>query len=171
MKSEALKYGTIAGITTIGWFLLFYLTDKVRMLSPVVYYASFGIFLWAMYRAVGQQIRKAEAVPDFRELLRTGFVVYLLANLFYYGFYYVVNHWDPGLAEMQKDMMREWLPRITPKDKLQAALKALEESDFSVAPRDAFFSYMRSAIGGFLLAAAVAWLALRTVVPERDVRP
>ncbi len=160
MKNGALKYGMIAGTGTLCWFLFFYVSDKELMLSPWVYYASFGLYFWAMYAAMRRSLQRGESA--FREVLRTGFVVYLLANLFYYLFYAFINHWDPVLAELQKEMMREWLPSITPKDKLQAALKALEESDFKVRPKDAFFSYMRSAIGGFVLAAGLAWLTLRT---------
>ena len=160
MKKDMLKYGMIAGAGTLCWFLLFYALGRELMLSPWVYYASFVFYLWAMYSAMRSSLRGG--VQAFKEVLRAGFAVYLLANLVYYLFYYFINHWDPALAETQKEMMREWLPRITPKDKLRQALKALEESDFVVHPRDAFFSYMRSAIGGFVLAVGLAWLVIRT---------
>ncbi len=161
MRNKDLSYGLIAGTGVIAWFLLFYGFDKPLMLSPYVYYASFALYLWAMYRAM-RWTYEQEGEPEFKAVLRSGFVVYLTANLLYYLFYYFIHQLDPQLTAFQKEMMREWLPRITPRDKLQKALEALESSDFSVKPGDALFSYVRSAIGGFLLAAGLAWIVLRT---------
>jgi len=120
-----------------------------------------------MYGAMKWTFRQEEEV-DFKKVLRSGFVVYLIANLLYYLFYYFIHRQDPQLAELQKELMREWLPRITPRDKLQKAMETLEAADFSVTPGAAFFSYMRSAIGGFLLAAGLAWIVLRTT--QKDAR-
>ena len=162
MRNKNVQYGLMAGAGVIAWFLLFYWIDKPLMLSPYVYYASFVLYLWAMYKAMVVICRQEEE-PDFKAVLRSGFVVYLVANLLYYLFYYFIHQQDAHLAELQKEAMREWLPRITPRDKLQKALEALESSDFSVKPADALFSYARSAIGGFVLAAGLAWVVLRTV--------
>ncbi|MCB0644538.1 MAG: DUF4199 domain-containing protein [Phaeodactylibacter sp.] len=156
--NPGLKYGIIAGIVTILYFTAFYWVNPSLMLHWAVFYTSLLFYLGGMLLAVREQRREQAGALTFQEGLRTAFTTYLVANLLYYGFYYGLHQYDPGLADIQKQAMAEFLPKITMKDQLPQALRDLEKRDFGVDLGTAAFGYARAAIGGFILALGVGYL-------------
>lgn len=69
---------------------------------------------------------------------------------------------DPSLQEIQRVYLKEWYPRIFPKDQLALRLRELEKADLSMSVSKAVFSYARAAIGGFIVSALLA------VIHRRD---
>ncbi|MFK8103862.1 MAG: DUF4199 domain-containing protein, partial [Saprospiraceae bacterium] len=95
--SIAQKYGVLAGILTILYMLIFYFWGK-RMLNPEVFASSLLIYAGAMLMG-GLKLRSQNGgVLSFQEGLRNSFVIFLVANVLYYIFYYFIFKYDPELA-------------------------------------------------------------------------
>lgn len=154
-----MKYGIFAGLAVVLYFLLFYWIDKGLMLHWTVFYGSTLIYVLAMFWAARSLREQQGGQLHFREGLRAAFLTFLVANVFYYLFYYIIYQLDPTLVELQREALREFLPNITTKDRLQQALRDLDERDLNVYPAATLFGYARSAIGGFILAVLIALLA------------
>ncbi|MEM9823526.1 MAG: DUF4199 domain-containing protein [Bacteroidota bacterium] len=154
-SNRAHIYGIFAGIATITYSVIFYLIDPKIMLSGWVYYSSFLFYLIGMFLAVFKA-REAEGGLDFRTALSISFKVFLLANIFYYVFSYVMfNYIDPGLIELQKSMMEAFLEGRGD-EQSQAMLEEMKKGDLSYSFSTVFFSFAFSTISGFLLSLLVA---------------
>ncbi|MBR9920213.1 MAG: DUF4199 family protein [Bacteroidetes bacterium] len=161
IKNNGVRFGLLAGLLTLAYFGLFYFVDKAWMLSPVVYYGSLFIYLWAMYQAIREESKAQQAMLSWKDALRTGFVVFLIANAFFIPFFVLLHATDPVLEDIQRASLREWYPRIIPKDQLAEQLRQLETADLKMDPKEAVFAYARAAIGGFIMAAFLAILHRR----------
>jgi Ca2+/Na+ antiporter len=157
MNKSGLKYGLIAGVATIVYLLVFYFISKKAMVGPWVFYSTLVIYLAAMILAARERKSILKEQFSVREGLQAAFLTYVIANAFFYVFYYVIQQSDPSLAELQKEAMREYLPHVTPKNKLGRALKDLEDTDLTITPGGAVFGFARGTILGFLLALGVAF--------------
>ena len=144
----------MAGITLIGYFLLFYYTDKNTMLGQSVQLSSYlvyALFMFLAAKSVGQE--------DFKTVLRTAFGVFVVTNLFYYIFDFVLfNTMDKSLADMQKTMMIDY---YTANIKTVQETKEMRDNilngNFHTISSLAF-GFAKGAIGGFLLAVIISFL-------------
>lgn len=164
IKNVGVRYGVAAGVFTLIYFGAFYFVSKAWMLSPIVYYGSLIIYLWAMYQAFKEDSFQEKATISFRRALRTGFLVFLIANAIFMGFYLFLHEMDPEIVEIQRANLAEWYPRIIPKDQLAQRLRELEKADLKMTPSKAIFAYARASIGGFILAALLALVYRRDAI-------
>ena len=154
MKQNILKYGIVAGITVVGYFLLFYFYDKKTMLGQGVQLSSYLIYAFFMYLAA----RKVET-ESFKTVLRSAFIVFLITSLFYFDLDYILfNFVDKSLAVMQKEIMIDYF---------SAGAKTIEDANGmreSILNEDlhSFSSLIRTfaqrAIGGFILSVIITFL-------------
>lgn len=107
MKQTPIIYGIIAGVGTVIFLGAFYLMDKSHFLNPLVYWSTLLIPVITMVKATrkvkelgGGEIAKVAAI-------RTGFITWIIAMLFFHGFIYLMFQNDPSLTEILKEMMRE----------------------------------------------------------------
>jgi hypothetical protein len=156
MRNRGVLFGSVAGALTVAFYLVLYFFDKDQLLAPWATYAPFAFYIGAMYLASRQSAMEAEGTFPWKDALRMAFLVYLVANAWFYIFYYLVHQFDPSLAEMQKELMRESLPQFTEPAKLPEAYQQLEEQDFQVSLGQTILGWARGAILGFGLAAMVA---------------
>lgn len=142
---QAIINGTIAGILTVGYFLLFYFIDRPLILTAWVWWGSLVIYLLFMFRVVQQLDTTA-----FRQSLQAAFLVFVLANAIFYLFYYLLfSVFDPGLVDLQREMLTDnplWRDSNT-------------VVDLTVTVSRTLFSFSYSLIGGFLLALIVSAVA------------
>lgn len=89
-NSKAVRYGLIAGIGTVAYFLLFYFINPRLMFNPWVYWASLGIYLALMWKALLDEKQAANGPLAFKDSLRTAFYIFVIANFCYYLFYYLL---------------------------------------------------------------------------------
>lgn len=86
---------------------------------------------------------------DFRSSLKTMFFVYVVANIVYYIFFYVLlNFIDPGLIDIQRELMI-------------AREVDLEGISLEMTLTKGLFDFCWSCIGGFFLSAIMAFIANR----------
>ena len=157
MKQNILKYGIIAGVALIGYFLLFYNLSKEMMLGQVGQLSSYLIYIAFMFIAT-----KQAGDLDFKGLLRTAFAVFLIMNAFYYVFDYVLfNFKDKSLINTQKDLMLEyWQKGTKTVEEQNLVTQAIQNGDFHT-PQALLFAFAKGSIGGFGLSILVAYLIKR----------
>jgi hypothetical protein len=158
MKQNILKYGTMAGITLTGYFLLFYFYDKNAMLGSTVQLSSYLIYALFMFLAA-----KSVANLDFKTVLRTAFGVFIVTNLFYYAFDYVLfNMVDKSLADIQKTMMLDYYTaNIKTVQETKEMTDNITNGNFHNL-KSISFGFAKGAIGGFGLAIIISYLVKKS---------
>ena len=154
----SIRYGILAGICVIIYMLVFYFYDVKVMLGPSVFWSTTLLFIVGMFFAAREERKKREFMT-FREVLPVAFVTYLVANLFFYDFVYILfNFVDPSLPGLQQQVSIE----IAQTSGLIESLD-LEETIAEIAKNpaeftlgQAFSAYISSAIFGFILSLIIA---------------
>ncbi|MCB0585164.1 MAG: DUF4199 domain-containing protein [Phaeodactylibacter sp.] len=161
----AVKYGLIAGVGTVAYFLLFYFIKKELLFNPFVYWASLGICLALMWSAIQEEKRFAGAPPGIRASLRTAFLVFVIANFIYYAFYFFLyGYADPGLVDLQREVMKESLEQsrnLLSEEQREQMLESLKGDKLNPTAGKVFFTFARSLIGGFVFSLGMAALSSR----------
>ncbi|HMQ47500.1 MAG TPA: DUF4199 domain-containing protein [Saprospiraceae bacterium] len=160
-KRIAVRYGLLAGISTVGLFLLLYFVEPAWMFNPWIYWGSLIIYLVFMWQAVQADRKNKAGNYTFQNALQTAFLVFVVANLIYYLFYWLLYAWiDPGLVDLQRDMMRAAMEKnrdLMDDKQRQELLKSLgDAAAFKVTFSTTILAYARSLIGGFILALAMS---------------
>ena len=110
-----LRTGVIVGILTVVLMLGFYFVDKRQFVISTFYTY---IFYWVgMIWATGKA--KATIAPEersYHNLLQTPFIVFLVANVFYYAMMFIMFNWvDNSLMEVTKGFFNElvdWVSKM-----------------------------------------------------------
>ena len=101
--------------------------------------------------------RKAREFITFREALPVAFVTYLVANLFFYDFLYIMfNFVNSDLPELQRQVSIEAIQESGFIDLVAEEIEEMEKLPASFSIGQAIFDYLRSAIFGFLLSLMIA---------------
>lgn len=161
MQKNSLLYGSVAGLLTIAVYLAAYASDKNLIFKPWIGYGTYLFYIVAMYYVAVKTRDLTEDAFPWKEALRTAFLTFLVANTVYYLFYYFLHQSDPELAAIQKELVREMLPKISSPEQLKESMKALESDDFRLRPGQALLGWAQGAIFGFALAAAIAVITKR----------
>lgn len=162
---QAIRYGIIAGLTIVVYFLLFYFIQARLLFNPFVYWASLGIYIAIVWKALLDEKQRVGEAYDFRTALRTAFFIFVIANLIYYLFYYLLfGLIDQSLIELQKEVMEEALEarkNMLSEEQLEALEQSMRDDSLRVTPGSVFFTYIRALIGNFLLALGLAYFVNR----------
>jgi len=156
----AVKYGLIAGIGTVAYFLLFYFLHTEWLFNPFVYWVSLGFYMALMWRALQEEEQNSGQLLEFREALQSAFLVFVLANFIYYVFYYLLYGLiDPSLIDLQREVMKASLEQAggaLDEEQKEELLESIKGDQLIPTPGTVFFTFVRSLIGGFILAAGMA---------------
>ena len=157
MKQNIIKNGIIAGVATIGYVLLFYYTGKERLFTATFTFSSILIYVYFMYSAANNVAKE-----EFKTVLRAAFAVFILANLIYYTFDFMLfNVIDKSLAEVQKDVMIQYYAERAKEVEEQNLIRqGIQDGQFH-SIKGTFFSFAKGAIGGFGLAVLITFLIKR----------
>ena len=159
-RNLSIKYGIIAGIGVMAFFLLFYLVDKALFFNPSVLWGSTLVYILFMYLACQKTFEKEEK-PVYLTYLQTAFVVYIIANVFYYIFYYLLyNYIDPSLASVQEELMRASLDQNSELLSPEVSSKLrqeLDEKGLTFTFNQAFSGLSAGLILGFVIAFIMAY--------------
>jgi len=152
----SIRYGILAGISVILYMLVFYFYDVKVMLGPTVFWSTTLLFIVGMFFAAREE-RKAREYMTFREVLAVAFVTYLVANLFFYDFLYILfNFVDTSLPELQRQVSMEAIEESGFSEYVEEAMEEIEEMPAEFTLGQAIFAYLRSAIFGFFLSLGIA---------------
>ena len=174
MKNPALKYGLFGAAVVIFYFTLLYVSKKEHFLSPLLQWGSMVIYLFFMYRAAQEDCAQNGTARDFREILRTPFIVFLLINLGYWLFFYGLHLADPGLIQTEmgielaslKAQLSAGLGDPEQANRFRERIQELEKTiqNPGTQPLGPIITRMFiGALGGFALSAGIAsYLRART---------
>jgi len=164
LNNIAVKQGILAGVGTVAYLLLFYFISPRLMLNVGVLWSTLIIYFVFMYRATSKVREEADFFP-FQLAVRPPFTVFVLATLIYYTFYYLMfNVFDPGLLEIQYDLMVENAQRLTDlvgENQLKEQVEEFSLEDLKVTFKNVALGASRSLIGGFILSLIYAGLLRR----------
>jgi hypothetical protein len=159
-RNLSIKYGIIAGVGVMAFFLLFYLIDKALFFDRGVYWSSLFVYLGFMYLTCQKVFEKAEK-PTYFTYLQTAFVVYIIANAMYYLLYFFLyNYIDPSLSSIQEEVVRASLDQNSEllNTEISSQLRSnLDKEGLTFTPNQAFFGFATGLIGGFVLAFIMAY--------------
>ena len=163
MQNPGVKYGLMGGIAVVIYFTILYFSGKPLFLNTGLYWGSLLIYIAFMWRAATEDCNTQGIVRDFREILRTPFVVFLLTNFFFWLFWYSLHLADPELLRLEADIKMAYLKEqlaTGPGDPQQAnqlrdQMQILEKEGLALTLGAVFLQMGSGAMGGFLLAAAI----------------
>ncbi len=140
----AIRFGLAAGLITCAIYAVAYLISIESFLSPYLHWGSLSIYIIAMYM-LAEIVIKSKS--EFKDIVRPLFICFLIANLAFYVFYYIMLHFvDPDIYEMQVRMLTKGLDELD-----------IEDMDTSFTLSGYFLAYFRAAIGGFAIASIIAY--------------
>jgi len=167
MKNPSIRYGLLGAAAVVFYFMLLYVAKKEQFLNPALQWASLVIYLLFMWRAAREDCAAHGADRDFREIVRSPFVVFLLINLGYWLFYYGLHLADPSLLHAEMLMEKTGLEaQISAgvgdpeqanrlRERVQE-LQNLLQSNVAQSLAPVLTRMCMGALGGFVLSAAVA---------------
>ena len=155
---ESIKYGLLAGIATVVYMLLYYFVDKKLMMGAWVYWSSIAIFCTAMIMAILSVRRKQDYQLVFFEAVKTAFIVYLIADIIWYIFYYLLfTFFDPEMVEVTRQITIDALNAYKDAGEsyigdqnIAAKIKETQAADFGLSIAMLLPKLAYGLIGGFI---------------------
>ncbi len=166
MKNNSIRNGLLGGVVVVVYFFVLYTVKRELFLNPLVQWASMGFYILFMYRAARTDISEYGTQRDFREILRTPFIVFILINLFYWLFYYGLHLADVELLRMEllaekqlyQDQLLQGAGDPQQANQLRERVAEVEKALLNpVQPLGPVITRMAiGALGGFALSAGIA---------------
>ena len=101
IKNTGVRYGLLGAVVLVLFYFLMYTIRRELFLDNVVQWAPMLVYLLFMYRAAKEDCAANGTQRDFREIMRTPFVVFILMNLGYWLFYYGLHLADTELVRLE----------------------------------------------------------------------
>ena len=166
LSNTGVRYGLLGGVVVVFYFVLLYAISPNLFVNLLLQWSSLVFYLVFMWQATKMDCLKNGLSRDFRELLRTPFVVFLLINLFYWLLFYALHLYDVNLGKAETAMAIAHIKaqiESGPGDPVQANILRnnlidLEKSLLSPQPQplgQIINSMFIGALGGFGLSAAI----------------
>ncbi|MBK6994793.1 MAG: DUF4199 domain-containing protein [Saprospiraceae bacterium] len=167
--TPSVRYGFLGGAVVIFYFALLYIARPELYLNLSLQWGSMVVYLVFMWIATKEDCAAKGTARDFREVVRTPFVTFLLINLCYWIFNYGLRLYDPSLLlseltialEMAKNQLTTGVGDPEQADQLRRYVQELENLIKNPQPQPLgpiLRDMSMGAIGGFVLAAGIAAL-------------
>ncbi|MBK8724012.1 MAG: DUF4199 domain-containing protein [Saprospiraceae bacterium] len=168
MNPVVLKYGIMAGVSTVVYLLLFYFIQKPLFLDAKVLWSTLIIYLFFMFKAVNEIDDIATSI-DFKSYIQIAFWVFVIADLIYYPFFHILcNYLDTSLLELMRSTQSEYLEltlkqstRIEEQQVIRKTIEELKIQDMHITFSNTLYSLVQGIIGGFLLSVIVAMITAK----------
>jgi len=159
LENPAIKNGIIAGISSVVLILLMYLINA-KMVFNLASIVATVLFIVFMIRSVKAEKEVMDTFA-FSDALKPGFLTFVVANLIYMIFYYVLlNFIAPELITMQKEIALEMLEKMSGflgEEATEAAIDEFQARDFEFGLTTAIWSFAWGLIfPGFIIASIIA---------------
>lgn len=150
-------YGVAAGVSTILFSSAMYSIDKELFIGSMAFWVNTIILILFAGLAMMHSRSGLEELAGFKDLLKVGFIVYMIGNLIYYIFYFIMmTEVDPGLVEIQKAQAIEFFIRRAGGDETAEIVKYAQNKDYSWTFANTLFAYARGIIFGFVVSAILS---------------
>lgn len=166
MLFESKRIGVICGLTVVTYFLVLWMLHKELLWDFWAFNASWLPYFYLVYIGVKKyHIQNPET--EFRFLVREGFIVYLIAQIIYYLFYYLLFfEIDPGLLELQKSIELEKVEEtrgILGEQRADEMLRNLKEGAIGMTTGSLIRQFVPSLLPGFAMSAIFALIVKKSV--------
>lgn len=154
----------MAGVGVIAYFLSFYLVNSSLLFHPFINWVSLIVYLLFMSMACRFEKKRATELYSFQNALRTAFGVFVIANVIYYTYNYILFNLDPTLLITQKEAViksMQWAAETFKFEFPEQEIQRLRGEIRPVTIGNTLFVLAQSLIGGFLLSLIVALLITR----------
>lgn len=164
MLNNAVKYGVIGGLLVVIYLFGFYYMGKQFYLNPAVQWSSMVIYIGCMWMAAQAQKKAMGGKIPFMEVLRPAFLAFVIINFIFYLFTYSLYLYD---AELLKILTEKKIAFITQQldagagdqaNRLREELQYLQRDGMSLTINAVFLQMALGSIGGFGIAAAIAYI-------------
>jgi hypothetical protein len=171
ISKEGIKWGIFTVIVTIIIYIIAYFISYETFFNTGIFWVTTLFYVFTMYMASREARNKFMATHDLTEepypfnmALQPPFLTFLIANILYYLFNYIMFAFvNPELPEIQKAITLETLDKVMSsmsafmdEDQIDEMVEAIEEQDFTVTLGSTLLGLARSLLGGFLLSAIFA---------------
>ena len=157
----SIKYGLLAGVAIIAYYLLFYLIRPEMIFQLAIWWGGLIPLLVFQFLGVSKVRMVLDGGISVAEGLRTAFFVYILGVLLFYIFYFVLlKYIDPDLILAQKEIALRNLEKMNAgksKD-LEQFKEYYEQDQPEVTLKGLLFRYVQSLIAGFILSLGIAYI-------------
>ena len=158
---QTIKYGIFAGVGTIAYYLLFFMSNKTLIFTPVVIWSAMLISILCMYLC-GKKMSNADA--KFQDILRSVFLVWVISELMFYVWYYRFYNADVSMAAIQSKVMIDAYQNLLTETQdmaqaqmLRASITDLQQNPLTFTFKEAFIGLGRGLVGGFGIAYAITY--------------
>jgi hypothetical protein len=164
-ENRGVNYGIIAGGLVTAIYLTVYFIDEQWLFNSFLHWATVGLYLALAWKALEDERMAAGGQLEFQAALKTGFTVFVVANLIYYLYYYLLHGLiRPDLAGVQAEVMAEVLEArrsMMTEEQYQEFKGSLSDDSLKVDLSSTLLTYARSLIGYFIISLGLAALASR----------
>lgn len=160
-KRISLTYGLIAGVVTVGYYLLLYLGNRPTFFNLYAWWAGLLPMLAFMILGTFQQRKTQVGGMTLSSGLQTAFLIFVLSSFLFYVFYYVLlKYIDPDMLRIQQETALANLERFNQGrgDDMEPYEEYYRESGLQISLGTVIFRYVQSLIGGFILSLGIAFV-------------
>lgn len=171
-NQTSVNYGLIGGMAAIALGMLYYLINVRGFIAWGGWFSNLAIIASMAMAALAVRREQGGFLP-FREALKSTFLVWVIASFLSMVFLYLLyNFIDPGLVDIQKEVVAEMMDRFLASAD-QATIDQIEESmtaeNFGLDIKKSLLGYAFSLIfPGFIVSLIVAAIVKRPQ-PNNDL--
>jgi len=161
MRQLGIQYGIFTGLAIVGYLLIFYFVEKSSFRGLTATWSSLIIYLIGMFWAAWAA---KKVVPENSSLyyIQVAMLVWLIANAFYYSFFYGMMMYDTELLHLHQQITHDDMLEFY-KDNAEhlIAIKKNQLADYTPTIRGSIFQYVKGIIGGFVFSLIIAEVVKR----------
>jgi hypothetical protein len=161
--SLPVTYGLIGGFLSILYSTVLYLVNPSLLIGSARY-GIYAIFFVAIFVGTYREQNEKNKMLDFKELVRVGFIVFLIANAMQTFYDYTLFSIKPELVEFKRQGELAWIESQRTKmlsHEYQNQIRMVKNTDYRPYFGDIFFGYFVQAIMGFMVSALAALIFSR----------
>lgn len=165
---QSILFGLVAGLTTFAFLGLIYFINENWLFHPAVFWLSLFFYIWMMTVNGFRIKRQFAGAPDWRLMIREIFLVFIVANFFFWlGYYFLMNvYTDLGALKTKSDIAFLEISatmiasNLTPAE-LQEIKNNITAENSQIRLGDVAFRFALGSVGGFLLSLFIGFLIKR----------
>ena len=145
------KYGLIGGGVCIAFMLGVYFysnafLDKQWMVHFKVNLSKYLIFAFFMYLSLSAFLKGQSEILPIKELIRAGFICFLIANLIYHAFYFTMLNWiDTDLIAASNEFINDYMEKLN-QTRVPGRLEETKPRIEKISLSSSLFAYAKEVI-------------------------
>lgn len=158
MIKDSVIAGGFAGLLTVATYYGVYGINKASILSELLSWGTLVYYFLAMIIVNLLWKNRQGGVLEFKDALKSAFLVFLVANAIYYLFFFWIYNADTQLFDIQVELMKEKALTFPAGSDARKQLESLEGASPEVGAGYCVSRYFMGAIYGFILSLILAML-------------